>query len=268
MVRQAFADKPARHRLLDGFVRRIAEGADADAFALRGGMLVRHWFPESRRPARDVDLVCRLPYDLRAMRALFARTLGRDAADGVVFEADRFRVDPIQTATVHPGMRLFAVGRAGGNFGEISIDTTFAMPIWPEAVRDDLRLGGGDVPFWLCPPEMLVGRKLQVLAQLGPHRWRPKDLSDVWMILRGSLTSGTLGEAIERSFAGHDHAPLEALMDGAFWTDRAADVRWSRFVGQLPRGVVPVREAVVADLHGALRVFTRRRRALPRVTVS
>jgi hypothetical protein len=258
MVRQAFAAKPARHRLLGAFVRRLAEGADADAFALRGGMLVRHWFPESRRPARDVDLVCRLPYDLRAMRALFARTLARDAGDGVVFEADRFRVDRIQTATPHPGMRLYAVGRAGGDFGEISIDTTFAMPIWPDAVRAELRLGGGKVPFWLCPPEMLVGRKLQVLAQLGPQRWRPKDLSDVWMILRGSRTGGLLGEAIERAFAGYDHAPVEELLDGAFWTDRAADVRWSRFVGQLPRGVVPAHPAaLVADLRSALQPFTR-----------
>ncbi len=255
MVRQA----SARHRLLAGFVRRLAEGGDGDAFALRGGMLVRHWFPKSRRPARDVDLVCRMPYDLRAMRALFARTLARDAADGVVFEADRFRVDPIQTATPHPGMRLFAVGRAGGDFGEISIDTTFAMPIWPDAVREQLRLGAsGQVHFWLCPPEMLVGRKLQVLAQLGPHAWRPKDLSDVWMILRGGLTGGFLGEAVERAFAGHDHAPIQDLLDGAFWSDRAADVRWSRYVGELPRGVVPARAAsLVADVRSALRAFTK-----------
>jgi hypothetical protein len=193
------------------------------------------------------------------MRALFARTLARDVADGIVFEADRFRVDPIQTATAHPGMRLFAVGRAGGDFGEISVDTTFGMPIWPEAVRDRLRLGAsGEVSFSLCPPEMLVGRKLQVLAQLGPHRWRPKDLSDVWMILRGSLTSRALGEAIERAFAGHDHAPIEDLMDDAFWMDRAADIRWSRFVGQLPRGAVPARATVlVADLRSALRAFTK-----------
>lgn len=259
MVRQAFAAKPARHRLLGGFVRRIAEGPDADAFALRGGMLVRHWFPKSRRPARDVDLVCGLPYDLRAMRAVFARTLAHDAGDGVVFEADRFRVDPIQTATAYPGMRLFAVGRAGGDFGEISIDTTFAMPIWPGAVRDKLRLGAGDVPFWLCPPEMLVGRKLQVLAQLGPHRWRPKDLSDVWMILGGGLTGAALGDAIERAFAGHDHAPVAELMNPAFWTDRGAELRWSRYVGQLPRGVVPERAAtLVGDLGSALRPFTRR----------
>jgi hypothetical protein len=206
-----------------------------------------------------VDLVCRLPYDLRAMRGLFARTLARDAADGVVFEADRFRIDPIQTATAHPGLRLFAVGRAGGDFGEISIDTTFAMPIWPDAVRGRLRLGpSGEVPLWLCPPEMLVGRKLQVLAQLGPHGWRPKDLSDVWMILRGGLTGELLGEAIERAFAGYDHAQVEDLLSGTFWTDRAADVRWSRFVGQLPRGVVPARAAtLVGDLGSALRAFTK-----------
>jgi hypothetical protein len=258
MVRQGFAAKPARHRLLGGFVRRIAEGADADAFALRGGMLVRHWFPASRRPARDVDLVCRLPYDLRALRALFARTLALDVGDGVVFEADRFRIDPIQTRTPHPGMRLFAVGRAGGDFGEISIDTTFDMPIWPDAVRGELRLGGSEVPFWLCPAEMLVGRKLQVLAQLGPHCWRPKDLADVWMILRGSLAGGALGEAIERAFAGYDQAPVEDLLLAAFWTERAADLRWSRFVGKLPRGVVPARATeVVADVCNALRPFTK-----------
>jgi hypothetical protein len=259
MVLPAFAAKPVRHRLLGGFVRRIAEGADADAFALRGGMLVRHWFPESRRPARDVDLVCRLPYELRAMRALFARTLAATSRpeDGVVFEADRFRVDKIQTATPHPGMRLFAVGRVDGRFGEISIDTTFDLPIWPDAVRDQLRVGGGEVPFWLCPQEMLVGRKLQVLAELGPHRWRPKDLSDVWMILRNG-TSAFLPEAIERAFAGHDHAPIEELLTGSFWTERAADVRWSRFAAQLPRGVVPSRATTLAaDLRHALRPFAK-----------
>jgi hypothetical protein len=151
-------------------------------------------------------------------------------------------------------MRLFAVGRARGTFGEISIDTTFDMPIWPDAVRDHLHLGAsGDVPFWLCPPEMLVGRKLQVLAELGPHGWRPKDLSDVWMILQGSLTRGSLGEAIERAFAGHDHASIDDVLRGAFWTERGADMRWSRFAGQLPRGVVPTHPAaLVADVRRAL----------------
>lgn len=264
MVRQAFGAKPARHRLLDGFVRRLAAGPDADAFALRGGMLVRHWFPESRRPTRDVDLVCRLPYELRAMRALFARTLSRDAGDGIEFEADRFRVDRIQTATPHPGMRLFAVGRVRGAADEITIDTTFDMPIWPDATRGDLRTGSGEpVPFWLCPAEMLVARKLQVLAQLGPRHWRPKDLSDVGMILRGPLlarspSSGCLAEAIERAFAGYDHAPVEELLNDAFWTDRSADMRWSRFVGQLPRGAVPDRaEVLAAEIGNALRPFTK-----------
>jgi hypothetical protein len=259
MIHQPFANKQARHRLLDGFVRRLAEGSDVDAFALRGGMLVRHWFPESRRPARDADLVCRLPFDLEAMRRVFARTLERDAADEVVFEADRFRVDPIQLATPHPGMRLFAVGRASGEFAEVSIDVTFDMPIWPDAVRGRLCLGAGEAPFWLCPSEMLVGRKLQVLAQLGPHRWRPKDLSDVWMILRGSpAPSRCLGEAIERAFAGHDHASIHDVLGRSFWTERTADVRWSSFAGQLPRGVVPARPAaLVEDLRVALRPFLR-----------
>jgi hypothetical protein len=259
MARQAFADARARHLLLAGFIGRVARDDDADAFALRGGMLVRHWFPDSRRPARDVDLVCRLPFDLPAMRRRFARTLARDGADGVVFEADRFRVDPIHTSSPHPGMRLFAVGRADGDFGEITVDVTFDLPIWPDPTRGTLRLEGGEAALWLCPREMLVGRKLQVLAELGPHRWRPKDLSDAWMILRRLPPSGpALGEAIERAFAGHDHAALDDLLGRSFWSEHHADVRWSRFARSLPRGVVPPRPAaLVHDLRVALSPFTR-----------
>src|SRR5690606_29041651 len=123
-------------------------------------------------------------------------------------------------------------------------------------VRDDLRLGGNEVGLWMCPPEMLVGRKLQVMAQLGPQRWRPKDLSDVWMILRGARTGDALGEAIERAFAGHDHAPMSELLHTSFWTDRGSDLRWSRYVGQLPRGALPDRAVTLAaDLRSTLRKF-------------
>jgi hypothetical protein len=102
---------------------------------------------------------------------------------------------------------------------------------------------------------MIVGRKLQVLAELGPRRWRPKDLSDVWMILRrSSAPSRVLGEAIERAFAGHDHPGIDDLLGRAFWTEPHADVRWNRFARQLRRGVVPARPAVlVEDLRAALR---------------
>ena len=79
------------------------------------------------------------------------------------------------------------------------------------------------------------------------------------MILRRSPPTGVLGAAIERAFAGFDHAPIDDLLAGSFWTAPAADFRWSQFAGQLPRGVVPARAgAVAAELRSALRAFTRK----------
>jgi hypothetical protein len=78
------------------------------------------------------------------------------------------------------------------------------------------------------------------------------------MILRGGATGAVLAEAIDRSFAGHDHAPVEELLHQSFWTDRTSDLRWSRFAGQLPRGVVPEHATMLAaDLRTALRAFKK-----------
>lgn len=49
MRRQAFAGVEARHRMLEGFLLRLARDGDADAFVLRGGMLVRHSFLRGQR---------------------------------------------------------------------------------------------------------------------------------------------------------------------------------------------------------------------------
>ena len=265
MIHQAFAETAARHRLLEGLLSRVARHPDGDAFALRGGMLIRHWFSDLRRPARDIDLVCDLPFDVDAMRTRVAAILATELDDGVRFEADRFRLDAIHVASSHPGIRLFAVGRADladgpPAFGEISVDTTFSMPVFPAAQREALELSRDEVTMRTCPAEMLVGRKLQVLAQLGPGYWRPKDLSDVWWMLeRFEPDTGTLADSIERSFAGHDHAGLNEVLRASWWSEPRAAMRWARYAKRLPKAarrghpgslVADVRDRLRPLLHG------------------
>ena len=48
-----------RHRLLEGVLLRLARLPDAGGLALRGGMLLRHWFRPLPREALDLDLVAR-----------------------------------------------------------------------------------------------------------------------------------------------------------------------------------------------------------------
>src|SRR5262245_43801439 len=105
MLRQPFEDLAARHRLLEGFLLRLARRPEAEAFALRGGMLVRHWFPACGRPARDIDLACALPYDFAMIRALLRSILAdHQVADGVTFDAAVFRLDALHAASAQPGL--------------------------------------------------------------------------------------------------------------------------------------------------------------------
>ncbi len=140
-----------RQRLLEGFLLRLAAVRDADAYALRGGMLIHQWMPETRRSVGDIDLVCALPYQPRDLRQRLHEVLRRDANDGVVFDAERYRVDPM-IHSGHRGLELFAAGRADGVFAEITVDLTFQLDVWPAATRSVLTAERGSAALWTCAP--------------------------------------------------------------------------------------------------------------------
>src|SRR5262245_33644674 len=82
-----------RHRLLEGVLLRLARLPDADAFVLRGGMLLRLWFRPLPRPAGDLDLVSTVPFDVdETARRLVPLLADRGVDDGVTFDAERFRI--------------------------------------------------------------------------------------------------------------------------------------------------------------------------------
>src|SRR5258708_7630520 len=100
-----------RHRLLEGALLRLARRPDADEFVLRGGMLMRHWFRPTPRPADDLDLVATFPFAIEEAAQRFLPIFADEAvADGVAFDADRARVEGIWLDTGSPGVRVFASG--------------------------------------------------------------------------------------------------------------------------------------------------------------
>ena len=248
------SNRHARERLLEGFLLRLAASPDADAFALRGGMLVREW--HARRPIRDADLVCSLPWHPREMRKRLGAVLAnRNVADGVVFDADRFRVDTLRPKT---SLKLFAAGEVDGERAEMGVDFTFHLDVWPAATRGVMSVARGAAQLWMCPHELVVGTKLRVIAELGPREWRPKDLGDIWLALRRfppARSFAVLGEAIERCFAatGYD---VTTLLDRSWWRDRRAEMRWGPYVAS--HDLVPSDlSAVIAEVRAQLSPLAR-----------
>lgn len=239
---------PARERLLEGFARRLAVARDAEAYVLRGGLLVRSWEPEPTRRVRDLDLICGLPCRPRELRARFGEVLATSLEDGVRFEAERFRVDTERDAAM-----LYATGEVAGEVAELRVDLVFGREIWPRAARQVV----GAIALWTCPHEMVIGTKLAVLAELGPHAWRPKDLADLWRASRRFERSTRLGEAIARGLARSPRGlDLHDLLAASWWRGPEAAARWARHLvhaASLPVDLA----AVLAEVRHFLRPYER-----------
>jgi len=231
---------------------RLAAGHDAEAFVLRGGMLVHAWVPERRY--RDADLVCSLPYRPRELRARLREILAVHLDDGVVFDAERVRIDLMWPRSAHPALELFTVGEADGAVAEMTVDITCQLAVWPIAKRRAVATSRGAAMMWTCPHEMVIGTKLRVLAELGPREWRPKDLADIWLLLRRfpPASFALLGEAIERCFAGNGNA--REILATSWWRERDAATRWGRFV---PRHVPSDLAAVIDEVRTQLSPLAR-----------
>jgi hypothetical protein len=248
-----------RHRLLEGVLLRLSRMPDAGGLVLRGGMLLRHWFRPLPRPALDLDLVAPSPLTVaeaaRRYLALFAHT---DVADGVVFDTDRLHVEGIWRHTDNPGVRIHACGSLGEDEIDLQVDITGGPPPRPDPVLGDLPTAcGQSVRVWMCRPESIVAQKLQVLWHLGMRGWRPKDLSDLRMLLeRIPMVPALLREAIAASFAelGASGDDARALFGASsWWGMKLSSARWLDFVtssqGHVPPGDLA---AVVAEVASRL----------------
>lgn len=223
----------ARERMLEGFLLRLSAARDADAYALRGGMLVRQW--DARRSVGDIDLVCALPRSRRDLSRRLHEVLRSERADGVVFDAERFRVDAIPI-----GFKLYASGEVDGRPEEIGVDLAFGLDVWPAARRRPLVAERGTALLGMCAPEMVIATKLAVTAELGVREWRPKDLADLWLMVR-RVPAAAIGEALEHR-AGTAARGL-AILAAPWWHEMRAAMRWARHV--IHRPFVP-RELEVA----------------------
>ncbi|MBY0523753.1 MAG: nucleotidyl transferase AbiEii/AbiGii toxin family protein [Gemmataceae bacterium] len=233
-----------RHRLLEGFLLRLARLPGADHFVLRGGMLLRLWFRPLPRPAADLDLVSTLPFSVEETAQRFVPLLAnRSVDDGVAFDTERFRVEGIWLNTNFPGVRLIAAGTVDGVEDEFSVDVTFGEPLVPKPERGGYPMRNDRTArLWMCRPETITGRKLHALMHMGMLHWRPKDLNDLRVLLdRVPMNRADLPEAIAASFTsrGNTTADARELFDQDWWAMKMSSARWQDFVKESPGQEVP-----------------------------
>lgn len=245
-----------RHRLLEGVLLRLAKLPDAGGIALRGGMLLRHWFHPTPRMAQDLDLVASTPLaltDAEYFRPMFADSID----DGVTFDFEQITVEGIWLQSDHPGIRMHVRGLYSGYEADIQVDITGGPPPRPAVVMSELPTSTDTIRLWTCRPEAIVAQKVQALWHLGMLGWRPKDLDDLRLLLeRVPMDDNAMREGLSETFAelgGTGHDARSVFGPESWWGMKHASARWGDFVEETRRTGVRNLSNVVDSISARLK---------------
>ena len=185
-------------------------------------------------------------------------TMAIEPDDGLVFEADSLRVDPIREANSYHGFRVRFASTLGQARITNQIDIGFGDAITPGPVEMDYPalLDMPQAHIWAYPRETVVAEKFEAIVSIGLANSRMKDFYDLWLMSEtfefdGALLQEAVRTTFERRQTELPTDPPAGLQDDfANDTDRVA--MWSAFLRRAEIKDVPAFNEVVAGLRDFL----------------
>lgn len=237
-------------RLLD----RLTKSPHTDRFLLKGALLFSLWYDQPHRPTRDADLLGFGPDDAEHLTTVFRDIASIELDDGIVFDPDSVRVEPIREDKAYGGSRVRLVGHVGKARCSLQVDVGFgdAVTPGPQTASYPVLLPEFERPtLRVYPVYTVIAEKYQAMVMLGAANSRMKDFYDLYMIAcRTSLDGQTLARAIAATFNRRDTAiPVEPplALRSAFAKDPSKQQQWRAFLSRNRLG-----ELELADVLGLL----------------
>jgi hypothetical protein len=189
---------------LERFLYRLGASDRRDRFVLKGAMLLRLWSDQPYRATGDLDLLRRgdgtpdaIRDDLRAIAAMPV------PPDGVTFDGDRIRLEPIRAEDEYAGTRATLPARSGKARLTLQIDMGLGDAVWPapQACTYPTLLDFPAPQVLAYPREAVVAEKLEAMVVLGDRNSRIKDFFDLHHLASHfEFDRATLVEAVRRTF--------------------------------------------------------------------
>jgi len=233
---------------------RLSLSPHTDRFVLKGAMLLMTWLEDTHRPTRDLDLLGFGDPDPDELLAIFREVMERDEDDGVRFETDTLRHEPIREDNDYGGHRFKARATIGGARVAIVIDIGFGDALEPgvEAITYPALLDLPPPQLRAYAPETVIAEKFEAMVSIGIANSRIKDYYDIWML---SQTFGFDGDRLARAIAATFARRGTAVPDGipealsaSYSDDPARQQQWSAFCENVaiePRPLAAVVGAIV-----------------------
>jgi len=225
---------------LERLLYRLSHSPHHDRFVLKGAMLFILWSHNPHRPTRDVDFLGSGDSSEAGLRTVFQDLCAMpDQGDGITFDSESVRVEPIRDDTEYGGMRVTLTGQLAGARIPIQADIGFGDAVTPETIEMEYPtlLDGPAPTLRAYPRETVIAEKYQALVALGMANSRMKDFYDLWVMARDFDYQGdTLAQAIGNTFARRRTELPEDTPSGLgpdFAGDRQKNIQWKAFLSRL-----------------------------------
>ena len=219
------------------FLYRLSVSEYAGDFVLKGAMLFMAWTGHLHRPTVDMDLLCRSKDSSERLADVFRAVCGIDVEpDGLLFDPDAVRAEPIREEQEYQGQRVTLVAFLGKARVPIQVDVGFGDVVIPRAriISYPSLLGFPAPRIRAYPRETVVAEKLQAMVVLGIANSRMKDFYDLYLLTRDFAFNGaTLTRAIQATFKRRKtqiprQTPLALTEE--FGRDDTKSVQWKAFI--------------------------------------
>jgi hypothetical protein len=242
---------------IERLLYRLSVSPHADSFVLKGALLFALWYDTPHRPTKDADLLGFGAADEATLHARFNAICAIDANDGMRYDAQSIRINPIREDTAYGGLRLTVTAFLGHASLPVQVDIGFGDAITPAPQRisyptllDDLAAPS----LHAYPVYTVIAEKLHAMVVLGMANTRMKDFFDLAVIGRSmSLDGATLAEALHATFRRRASARPSTdpvSLTSAFATDPQKVKQWRAFLVKLQ-----LRDEALVDVIALLRAF-------------
>ena len=220
---------------------RVSVSPYRENFLLKGGSLLYALNGLETRPTIDIDFMAqRISRDREHLEKVFREILSIECLeDGVTFDVDGLRSEPITVEKDYPGSRFFVTAKMDTIVYPMSMDIGFGDVVTPGPVTVDFPLLLQDVPsinIQAYSLETIVAEKFHAMVERDVNNSRMKDFFDCYQILTTKeLDDEMLYEAIKATFDNRELAYNThlQLFNDDFCTDEVRLKRWEMFLKKL-----------------------------------
>jgi hypothetical protein len=208
---------------------------------LKGGSLLYAFNGLETRPTIDIDFMAqRISRDREYLEKVFREILSIECLeDGVTFDVNGLRSEPITVEKEYPGSRFFVTAKMDTIVYPMSMDIGFGDVVTPGPVIVDFPLLLQDVPsinIQAYSLETIVAEKFHAMVERDVNNSRMKDFFDCYQILTTKeLDDEMLYDAIKATFDNRELAYNTnlQLFNDDLCTDEVRLKRWEVFLKKI-----------------------------------